>query len=62
MKQPPNTPLAKALEEAAAIKREMLDLLIELETNATGQKPDRPGAWRHHPVEWAEQNPPKDLT
>jgi hypothetical protein len=59
MKQTSATPLYKALAEAAAIKREMLDLLIELETKATGHSPERPGAWRHHPAEWAKQNRPR---
>ena len=59
MKRTPETPLAKVLADAAALKREMLELLIELETQATGKAPARPGIWRHHPAQWVTDNPPR---
>jgi hypothetical protein len=59
MKHVPDTALAKSLAEVAAIKREMTELLIELETKATGQVPQKPGAWRHHPIDWAGKYPEK---
>ena len=57
MKKTNPSSLAQALDDGAAIKREMLELLIELETKATGKSPARPGIWRHHPVQWAKDNP-----
>ena len=53
MKRETASPLAKSLEEVTAIKREMTELLIELETKATGKTVTKPGAWRHHPADWA---------
>ncbi len=57
MKNANRSSLSQALEDAAAIKREMLELLIDLETKATTKTPVRPGIWRHHPVQWAKDNP-----
>ncbi|HVQ44038.1 MAG TPA: hypothetical protein VMT30_03670 [Candidatus Saccharimonadia bacterium] len=49
--------LTQNLAHAEAIKREMTELLRELESRATGKSvPGKPGGWRHHPVEWAAQN------
>ena len=53
MKHIPDPTLAKSLEEVTAIKREMTELLIELETKATRKTVTKPGAWRHHPADWA---------
>jgi len=52
--QKPN--LSKNLKEAAAIKAEMTGLLRELEQAATARTPEKPGAWRHHPTEWAAKH------
>ena len=56
MKKANPSSLSQALDDAAAIKRDMLELLIDLETKATAKTPVRPGIWRHHPVQWAKDN------
>jgi hypothetical protein len=55
----PQSPLEAKLETAESIKRDMARLLVELETQATGQAPAKSGSWRHHPGGWLEQNPDK---
>ena len=51
--------LAESLRQAEIIKQDMTELLRQLETKATGKSITKPGAWRHHPTDWAEQNPSK---
>ncbi len=65
----PLTPTGSALEEAAAIKREMIEWLRDVEIKATGgaKRPyvtkftgqtgtTNPGAWRHDPPGWASRH------
>jgi hypothetical protein len=54
----PKTPLRADIDEAAAIKRAMLQQLQELEERATGHSITKPGAWRHDPTGWADRNLP----
>jgi hypothetical protein len=48
----PQTKLGAQLQETAAIKREMTQLLQELESKAAGRPISKPGSWRHHPADW----------
>lgn len=64
----PRTELGTILVEAATIKRDMTDLLEELEAQAIRQagrpeqdpsltkpqKPAKPGTWRQDPAAWAK--------
>jgi ribosomal protein S18 acetylase RimI-like enzyme len=52
----PRTELGTQLHEAAQIKREMTELLSELERTATGHLISKPGAWRHHPASWSDDH------
>ena len=54
--------LAESLRQAEVIKQDMTELLRQLETNATGKTITKPGAWRHRPTDWAEQNPSQHPT
>ena len=57
MTKPAQKPdLAENLKQAVAIKAEMTGLLQELESTAAGHTIQKPGGWRHHPVEWAAQH------
>ncbi len=56
----PNGDLAQNLAQAEAIKLEMTKLLRQLETKAAGKSIAKPGGWRHHTSDWAEQHPPQN--
>jgi hypothetical protein len=51
----PKTELRTHLDQAEAIKRDMTELLRELESKATGQPITKPGGWRHDPTGWANR-------
>ncbi|GEM_PF-3376502 len=53
--------LARDLRQAEVIKQNMAELMSQLETKATGKTIPKPGGWRHHPLDWAEQNPSQNL-
>jgi len=55
----PKSPLGAQLDEAEAIKREMTELLRQLEAKTTGQPVAKPGSWRHDSTGWLQRN---DLT
>lgn len=55
-KTPTKPNLAENLAQAASIKAEMTELLRELETKTAGRTIEKPGGWRHHPIDWADKN------
>jgi hypothetical protein len=55
----PHSELAERLDEVAAIKRRMVELLTELEVRVIGPAAppiERPGGWRHDPLGWARRH------
>jgi hypothetical protein len=52
----PKSELGSMLEEAAVIKRDLTKLLIQLETEVTGQTITKPGGWRHDPLGWFKRS------
>lgn len=52
----PQTKLEKVIGRTATAKREMTELMRDLEQKATGKDIKTPGQWRHKPVAWAKQH------
>ena len=52
----PKTKLGQNLDEAAAVKIQMTELLRELEEKATGGPIKKPGLWRQDPLGWLKKN------
>ncbi|HUD11596.1 MAG TPA: hypothetical protein VMS08_04235 [Candidatus Saccharimonadia bacterium] len=48
----PRSELAGQLAEAAHIKRQMTQLLIELEQKVSAHSDEKPGGWRQDPKAW----------
>lgn len=52
----PQSTLEASLSLAHKLKAEMMELLGELESTATGHKISLPGKWRHDTQKWSREN------
>jgi hypothetical protein len=52
----PRSPLGEQLYRAAEIKREMAELLMQLEYQVTNQPIAKVGLWRHDTMTWVKRN------